>query len=249
MDGNAALTELVQLIRARLAVRRMAVLALEQRTGLGHTTVSRALNGRAVPSQRTVALIADALGADPKPWLILRQAAAEHDQPAVELAAARAGVVLDIGAVRPPWAGVEWAEVRFSVSNFTDHAVKLTRLAIEVLTATESTVSQGASPAAPIDEYFMVGEIVPGASEVELLDRHHLLEPAATDGFFLKITAPEAYAYQLQLLAQWHVLGAQDPMLDRSAMFEVEFPARSVAALAAVVRRRRMQQGQEGAAG
>jgi transcriptional regulator with XRE-family HTH domain len=48
---------------------------LEMRAGLGHTTVSRALNGTTVPSESTVVALAGALGTDVGPLLNLRRTA------------------------------------------------------------------------------------------------------------------------------------------------------------------------------
>ena len=47
-----------------------------QRTGLGRTTISQAMNGQAVPSEATLVALAKALGADLGPMLALREAAA-----------------------------------------------------------------------------------------------------------------------------------------------------------------------------
>ena len=52
--------------------RRLTMAALERRAGLGHTTVSHALNGRAVPTEMTVSALARALGVDPGDLLALR---------------------------------------------------------------------------------------------------------------------------------------------------------------------------------
>ncbi|MFJ3206254.1 helix-turn-helix domain-containing protein [Streptomyces sp. NPDC086989] len=48
---------------------------LQQRTGLGRTTVSQALNGQVMPTEATLAALAKALGTDVGPMLALREAA------------------------------------------------------------------------------------------------------------------------------------------------------------------------------
>jgi transcriptional regulator with XRE-family HTH domain len=53
-------------LRRLQAGRRLTVNALERRAGLGHTTVSQALNGRTVPTEATILALARALGADPE---------------------------------------------------------------------------------------------------------------------------------------------------------------------------------------
>jgi tetratricopeptide (TPR) repeat protein/transcriptional regulator with XRE-family HTH domain len=62
-------------LKRLLAAKRWGVDALARRAGLGRTVVSRALNGREVPTIRTITLLAAALGADVAPLLKLRKAA------------------------------------------------------------------------------------------------------------------------------------------------------------------------------
>lgn len=58
------LEELKSQLRQLRAERRLSMSGLELRAGLGHTTVSKALNGPTVPSEATVAALAQALGAE-----------------------------------------------------------------------------------------------------------------------------------------------------------------------------------------
>ncbi|MFD5506815.1 NACHT domain-containing protein [Streptomyces sp. NPDC127051] len=67
------LEELKAKLRQLRAERRLSMSGLELRAGLGHTTVSRALNGPTVPSEATVAALAQALGAEAGPLLELRR--------------------------------------------------------------------------------------------------------------------------------------------------------------------------------
>ncbi|MGW6405435.1 helix-turn-helix domain-containing protein, partial [Streptomyces sp. NPDC055134] len=76
-DGDAALAQLQQLLRDRRDARALKMLALERLTGLGHTTVSRALNGPIVPTRATVIVLANALKMDPDPLLRLWEQAVE----------------------------------------------------------------------------------------------------------------------------------------------------------------------------
>ncbi|WP_328301541.1 NACHT domain-containing protein [Streptomyces sp. NBC_00435] len=69
------LEELKSQLRQLRAERRLSMSGLELRAGLGHTTVSKALNGPTVPSEATVGALAQALGAEAGPLLKLRRQA------------------------------------------------------------------------------------------------------------------------------------------------------------------------------
>ncbi|MGW2894392.1 NACHT domain-containing protein [Streptomyces sp. NPDC001212] len=74
------LAELAIRLRTLRAQRGLQMGGLQQRTGLGRTTVSQALNGQVVPSEATLVALANALGADVEPMLALREAAARAPQ-------------------------------------------------------------------------------------------------------------------------------------------------------------------------
>jgi transcriptional regulator with XRE-family HTH domain len=74
------LAELALRLRTLRAQRGLQMGGLQQRTGLGRTTVSQALNGQVVPSEATLVALAKALGADVEPMLTLRAAAARLPQ-------------------------------------------------------------------------------------------------------------------------------------------------------------------------
>ncbi|WP_030556710.1 NACHT domain-containing protein [Streptomyces exfoliatus] len=69
------LAELAFRLRTLKARKRLQIAGLVQRTGLGRTTVSLALNGQKVPSEATLVALAKALGTDVEPLLALREAA------------------------------------------------------------------------------------------------------------------------------------------------------------------------------
>ncbi|WP_331741510.1 NACHT domain-containing protein (plasmid) [Streptomyces sp. NBC_00726] len=69
------LTELALRLRTLRAQRGLQMGGLQQRTGLGRTTVSQALNGQVVPTEATLVALAKALGTDVEPLLALREAA------------------------------------------------------------------------------------------------------------------------------------------------------------------------------
>lgn len=73
-----ALEQLAGRLRQLRIERRLTMVALERRTGLGHTTVSHALNGRASPTEATVTALARALGADPAELLALQARALQE---------------------------------------------------------------------------------------------------------------------------------------------------------------------------
>ncbi|MFF3968083.1 NACHT domain-containing protein [Streptomyces griseorubiginosus] len=77
------LAELALRLRTLRAQRGLQMGGLQQRTGLGRTTVSQALNGQVVPTEATLAALARALGTDVEPLLALREAAVR--QPAASL--------------------------------------------------------------------------------------------------------------------------------------------------------------------
>ncbi|MFJ4536567.1 NACHT domain-containing protein [Streptomyces tibetensis] len=72
------LAELALRLRTLRAQRGLQMGGLQQRTGLGRTTVSQALNGQVVPTEATLVALAKALGADVEPMLALREAAARQ---------------------------------------------------------------------------------------------------------------------------------------------------------------------------
>ncbi|OIJ69755.1 NACHT domain-containing protein [Streptomyces mangrovisoli] len=74
------LVELARRLRTLKAQRGLQMGGLQQRTGLGRTTVSQALNGHVLPSEATLVALARALGADAEPLLALRRAAAPPPQ-------------------------------------------------------------------------------------------------------------------------------------------------------------------------
>jgi transcriptional regulator with XRE-family HTH domain len=69
------LAKLALQLRTLRAQRGLQMGGLQQRTGLGRTTISQALNGQMVPSEATLVALAKALGADAGPVLALREAA------------------------------------------------------------------------------------------------------------------------------------------------------------------------------
>ncbi|MFI9201896.1 NACHT domain-containing protein [Streptomyces sp. NPDC053048] len=81
-ETSEALAELAALFRLLRSERRLTYAALERRAGLGHTTVSRVLNGRKVPTEATVVALAKALGADPGHLMSLRDRAVAESAPA-----------------------------------------------------------------------------------------------------------------------------------------------------------------------
>ncbi|AZM50276.1 hypothetical protein DMB38_34870 [Streptomyces sp. WAC 06738] len=74
-DEREVQAELARRLRLLRAERRLTMGGLERRAGLGHTTVSRALNGSALPSETTLVELARALGADAGELLELRAGA------------------------------------------------------------------------------------------------------------------------------------------------------------------------------
>ncbi|MFI9772896.1 NACHT domain-containing protein [Streptomyces sp. NPDC052415] len=83
-DGDAdPLAQLALQLRALRIRRRLQMGGLQQRTGLGRTTISQALSGSKVPSEATVIALAEALGTDAEPLLALRAQASPGRKDAV----------------------------------------------------------------------------------------------------------------------------------------------------------------------
>ncbi|MFF1918468.1 helix-turn-helix domain-containing protein [Streptomyces sp. NPDC058239] len=76
-DGDAVLADLQQRLRDRRDARGVKMIALERLTGLGHTTVSKALNGPNIPTRATVIALANALKMDLDPLLQLWEQAVD----------------------------------------------------------------------------------------------------------------------------------------------------------------------------
>lgn len=91
-DGQEALLELKEQLRQLRVRRRLSMAGLEGRAGLGHTTVSRALNGSSIPTEATVVALAEALKTAPGPLLdLLRQARPRPSSPPAATASSAAG--------------------------------------------------------------------------------------------------------------------------------------------------------------
>ncbi|MGW2089960.1 NACHT domain-containing protein [Streptomyces sp. NPDC001880] len=74
------LAELALRLRTLRAQRGLQMGGLQQRTRLGRTTISQALNGQVVPSEATLMALAKAMGTGVEPLLALREAAARVPQ-------------------------------------------------------------------------------------------------------------------------------------------------------------------------
>jgi transcriptional regulator with XRE-family HTH domain len=88
------LAELALRLRTLRAQRGLQMGGLQQRTRLGRTTLSQALNGQKVPTEATLAALAKALGADVEPLLAMREAAARIPR-------ARKGSPIEVARRRP----------------------------------------------------------------------------------------------------------------------------------------------------
>ncbi|MFI8106079.1 helix-turn-helix domain-containing protein [Streptomyces sp. NPDC086023] len=81
MLSQDPLDRLKRRLRVLRTSRGLSMAGLELRAGLGHTTVSQALNGPSVPSEQTVVALADALGIPAEPLLALRAEALPGQAP------------------------------------------------------------------------------------------------------------------------------------------------------------------------
>ena len=236
-ETTRALAEIGMVLTQARARKRWTLLELGRRAGLGRTIVSETMNARVIPSVETLTRLADALSLSTEPLLALRAqavAAAEGSQQAKDH---DSDVIIDLGEVSPPNEYVAHGEVRFSVSNYRTVPVKVTSITLVVTGRRPDDTSSGVRVAAPIDEYYLFARVEEDTQAVELLTRHHLLDPGVTDGFFLKIEAVEGWIYEFFLEATWHDLGSTDRQKALSAPFTLVFPARSVRALIDLARR------------
>lgn len=103
-EQRSALSELKGRLRQLRGERRLSMVALELKAELGHTTVSRALNGSSLPSETTVIALAQALRADAAPLLgLLREAASAGEGRAASRGDRGRGTDSDVDArVVPP---------------------------------------------------------------------------------------------------------------------------------------------------
>ncbi|WP_328512867.1 NACHT domain-containing protein [Streptomyces mirabilis] len=90
-SGEDPLAQLARRLRTLRVQRRLQVGGLQQRTGLGRTTISQALSGSKVPSEATLVALAQALGTDAGPLLALREQARPR----------RTSPVAPLGGTRP----------------------------------------------------------------------------------------------------------------------------------------------------
>ncbi|MFF0066981.1 hypothetical protein ACFYRC_36845 [Streptomyces sp. NPDC005279] len=235
------------------------------------TTISDLLNGKFVeapPFENVAALAAACVrlapcGEDgrPEPDVLLKGDAKwwrrRHGELIEELAESRevhrrsttrarlvdgGGPIIDIGSIEPPNMGSDAAEIRFSVSNYGSAPFKVTSIALNVLERRDSPSIQTKVPLGPIDEYFLFADIANDASSVELLERHHIVDPSRTDGFFLKIDGAEGVEVDLRLVVTWNHLGDGECQSELSQAFTIDFPAHSPRALLESLRRRRHEE-------
>lgn len=100
--------------------------------------------------------------------------------------------MIDIGSVNPPSNSIPNAEVRFSFSNLTDHIIKITSIALKVISYELSTEFHYPRAAVPIDEYYLQARVRPMIEEHELLNKHHEVRREKTEGFSLRLKQQKA---------------------------------------------------------
>ncbi|MFJ2081244.1 hypothetical protein ACIOBK_01740 [Micromonospora chokoriensis] len=154
--------------------------------------------------------------------------------------------VLDIGAIESPNVAIPEAEIRFSLTNRTSEAIKVMSLELRPIRrdALQRTIAE--TVAGPIDEYYLSANLDDRLLPVELLKLHHLIEPNGTDGFFLKVTAPDGFTYEMELRATWKPLGSGERN-ETSRRFNACFPAQSIAGLLRAARASSRQGGADAA--
>lgn len=233
------LAEIGRRLRHACARKRWTIETLARQAGLGRTTVSHAVNGRKLPSEKTLVMLAQRLGEDPRPLLILRNAA----QVEVKHEPDSGPVIIDIGAIIEPNTSMAFGSTRFSISNCTDKAIKVTGITLEIIDRRYSSTTQQLHPGAPLTEYELTATIDESSTSVDLLTQHHILKPGETDGFYLKIFSEEGWVYDLALKSFWHEIGTQAKNIVSSEGFAMEFAPRSPRAMIALILRIRANQG------
>ena len=147
------------------------------------------------------------------------------------------GLVIDLGSIRSPENSIDLGEVRFSVSNHTGKALKITAITLRVLRRRLSDSTLTKVPGAPLVENFLFADVT-ADDTVELLHQHYVLNPSETDGFLLRIASLEGHEIDVQLDVDWHVLGITHRQTISSGPFTIDYPSCTSAALLATVKRR-----------
>jgi hypothetical protein len=148
-------------------------------------------------------------------------------------------LILDIGSAKGPNSFINVAEVRFTLSNCTSNTIKIPSLILRTVSRQESASIIGRTAAGPVGEHFLFARVRTAKEISELLSVHHLLRPYETDGFFLKIEAPEGYEYVFQLECSWKVIGEPDLNLACSHPLIIEFPSHTPQGMLAALERSR----------
>lgn len=151
-------------------------------------------------------------------------------------------LILDIGSIRPPNAALDCGEIRFSLSNGTRAPIKVTSISLEILRRRASDTIITQFPAGPVDEYFLFASIDDSDASLELLTKHHILGASETDGFLLKLDAPEAHEVDLRLSVTWNQLGEGRRRIASTQPFTIDFPARTPAGLLTLLNLKRRRQ-------
>ncbi|MFC6083004.1 hypothetical protein [Sphaerisporangium aureirubrum] len=158
------------------------------------------------------------------------------------------GVVLDIGTAEPPNYVIPEAEIRFSLTNETPAVIKVISIVLSVIGRDIHLATVGTTVAAPLDETLLSARLDDRLQPVELLAQHHLIPQDTSDGFFLKLAAPDGYVYDLELRARWKHLGV--PRLRQvHERFTLPYPAASVEGLLRVARHAARLRGDDDAPG
>jgi len=169
---------------------------------------------------------------------LLSTAAPETIRFVDSLQRAGSGLVIDLGSVRPPEDMIDLGEVRFSVSNDTNTALKITAITLRVQGRRHSDSTLTKTPGAPLAESFLFADVT-FDDTAELLFQHHVLNPSETDGFLLRIAAPEGQEVDCQLDVDWNELGTPQKRVASSDLFTIDYPAYTPAGLLAAAKRRR----------
>ena len=126
-----------------------------------------------------------------------------------------------------------YADIRFSITNLTDHPQKVATLLLQVAERREINMVRLKKAGAMMQEFRLSATIDEREAQDLFtgLDGQEVLESGATDFFRLKLEAAEGMGYQCSLVAEFHDLKTGGRAEVASPPFEVQYPIRTLEVL------------------
>lgn len=153
--------------------------------------------------------------------------------------------IVDVGSIQPvpDWGAP--AEVKFTVTNVGSHIVKITSIALSILSREQLLEPHHFLPGAIVEEYLLQAHLIPDQNLYELLDAHHILNTGETDGFKVQITSEEGWKYSISIIVSIKILGTELTESSTIGPIELFFRIQSNEKLLELVREKRLKKDQE----